>query len=81
VSPMFPVCCVTYVPGLYRQAAVRKSATPAAVRTVIYHGALHAFDLFELPAEASGPAGMAGYKHRAAADAWAEAQRFLQSSR
>lgn len=67
------------------QAAVRKSATPAAVKTVTYHGALHAFDLFELPAETQGPAGMpagmAGYNHGAAADAWAEAQRFLQSSR
>ena len=67
------------------QAAVRKSAIPAAVNSVIYHGALHAFDLAELPAETPGPAGMpagiAGYNHRAAADAWVEAQRFLQSPR
>jgi dienelactone hydrolase len=64
------------------QAAVRKSAIPGAVKSVTYHGALHTFDLFELPAETRGPAGgMVGYNHRAAAAAWAEAQRFLRPSR
>ena len=63
------------------QAVVRKNAIPGAVKSLTYHGALHAFDLPELPAETRGPAGMAGYNHRAAADAWAEAQRFLRSSR
>jgi hypothetical protein len=59
------------------QAAVRKSAIPGAVKSVTYHGALHAFDLPALPAETLGPFGMVGYNHRAAADAWVEAQRFL----
>jgi dienelactone hydrolase len=69
-------------PGERCQAAVRKSADPGAVKTKTYHGALHTFDLPELPSETRGPAGgMVGYNHGAAADAWAEAQRFLRPSR
>jgi dienelactone hydrolase len=63
------------------QAAVRKSAIPGAVKSVIYHGALHAFDLAELPAETLGPYGMVGWNARAASDAWLEVHRFLQPSR
>jgi len=63
------------------QAAVRKSATPDAVKTVTYHGALHAFDVSELPAETVGPAGMMGHNAQAAAAAWEEVQQFLKSSK
>ena len=62
-------------------AAVRKNAIPGAVKSVTYHGALHAFTVPELPAETLGPTGMMGYNLRAAADAWVEAQRFLHAPR
>jgi dienelactone hydrolase len=62
------------------QAAVQKSATPDAVKTVTYHGALHAFDVSDLPAETHGAAGMMGHNPRAAAAAWHEVQQFLKSS-
>ena len=61
-------------------AAVKKSATPDAVKTVIYHGALHAFDVSELPAETRGLGGMIGYNAQAADAAWGEIQRFLRLS-
>src|SRR5262249_43095416 len=61
------------------QAAIQKSATPSAVKTVIYHGALHAFDVAELPTETRGPTGMMGYNAQAAAAAWDEIQKFLQA--
>jgi dienelactone hydrolase len=60
------------------QAAVEKSATPAAVKTVTYHGALHAFDVSEMPEGTRGPGGAMGYNAQAAAAAWEEVQRFLK---
>lgn len=63
------------------QAAARKSATPHAVKTVTYHGALHAFDVSEMPPETRGPGGMMGYSAPAAAAAWKEAWQFLEVSK
>jgi dienelactone hydrolase len=61
------------------QAAVEKSAVPGAVKTVTYHGALHAFDVSEFPEGTRGPAGAMGYNVRAAAAAWEEVRRFLRT--
>jgi dienelactone hydrolase len=63
------------------QAAVKKSAVPDAVKTVTYHGALHAFDVSDLPAETRGVGGMIGYNAQAAAAAWGEIRRFLMLSK
>jgi dienelactone hydrolase len=65
-------------PGKACQDAVRKNATPAAVKTVVYPGALHAFDVAELPARTQYPSGTIGYHPQAAAAAWAEVQNFLR---
>ena len=61
------------------QAAVQKSATPGIVKTVTYHGALHAFDVSEIPEGTRGPGGAMGYHPQAAAAAWEEVQRFLNA--
>ena len=63
------------------RAAVQKSATPETVKIVTYHGALHAFDVVEIPAESRGPAGPMGYNAQAADAAWTEVQRFLTASK
>jgi dienelactone hydrolase len=60
------------------QAAVEKSATPDVVKTLTYHGALHAFDVSEIPEGTRGPRGAMGYNAQAAAAAWEEVQRFLK---
>ena len=54
------------------QAEVEKSATPDVVKTVTYQGALHAFDVSEIPKETRGPGGAMGYNAQAAAAAWEE---------
>ena len=54
------------------RAAVQRSAAPATVEIVTYHGALHAFDVVEIPAESRGPAGPMGYNAEAAAAPWCE---------
>ena len=59
------------------EAAVEKNATPNVVKTVTYQGALHAFDVFEIPEGTRGPGGAMGYNAQAAAAAWEEVQRFL----
>ena len=68
-------------PSRVCQSAVQKSATPDAVKIVTYHGALHAFDVSELPGEMVGPAGLMGYNPQAAAAASEQVQQFLKSSR
>jgi dienelactone hydrolase len=60
------------------RAAVEKSANPNVVKTVTYHGALHAFDVAEIPEGTRGPGSAMGYNAEAAAAAWAAVQRFLQ---
>jgi dienelactone hydrolase len=63
------------------QAAVEKNTTPGLVKTVTYHGALHAFDVAEIPEGTRGLGGVLGYNARAASAAWEEVQRFLQPSK
>jgi dienelactone hydrolase len=63
------------------RAAVQRSATPDTVKIVTYHGALHAFDVAEIPAESRGPAGPMGYNAQAAGAAWEQVQRFLKASK
>lgn len=65
-------------PGAACQAAMKKNATPDAVKIVIYPGALHAFDVSELPARTRYQFGTIGYHPQAAAAAWEEVQRFLK---
>ena len=62
------------------RAAAQGSARPDAVKIVTYHGALHAFDVSEIPAESRGPAGYMGYNAQAAAAAWEQVERFLRAS-
>jgi dienelactone hydrolase len=66
-------------PGKSCRQAAEKSAAPDVVKTVIYPGALHGFDVSELPPKMKYPAGTLGYHPQAAAAAWEEIQRFLQS--
>ena len=66
-------------PGRACQAAV--SASPGVVKTVTYHGALHAFDVSEIPEGTRGPGGAMGYNAQAAAAAWEEVERFLRGAR
>jgi dienelactone hydrolase len=63
------------------QASVEKSAIPGVVKTVAYHGALHAFDVAEIPEGTRGPGGAMGYNAQAAVAAWEEVQRFLKASK
>jgi dienelactone hydrolase len=60
------------------QVAVEKSGTPSVVKTVTYHGALHAFDVSEIPEGTRGPGGAMGYNAQAASAAWKEVQDFLK---
>jgi len=60
------------------QAALEKNATPDVVKAVTYQGALHAFDVSEIPEGTRGPGGAMGYNAQAAAAAWEEVQRFLK---
>jgi dienelactone hydrolase len=69
-------------PGKPCQVAVEKSAHPGNVKTVVYLGALHAFDVSELPARMPrGTTGAIGYSAQAAAAAWDEVQRFLAQTK
>lgn len=63
------------------QAAVEQSTTPDAVKTMTYHGALHAFDVSEIPEGTRWPGGVIGYNAQAAAAAWEEVQRFLKAAK
>jgi dienelactone hydrolase len=63
------------------QEAVAKNAPPEAVKTVIYPGAHHAFDVSELPEKTQYPFGTIGHHPQAAASAWEEVRRFLKASR
>ncbi len=68
-------------PGKPCRQAAEKSATPDVVKIVLYPGALHGFDVSDLPPRMKYPAGTLGYHPEAAAAAWEEIQRFLQSSK
>ena len=64
-------------PSRVCREAVEKSATPDIVKIVTYHGALHAFDVTEIPEGTRGPGGAMGYNAPAAAAAWEQVLRFL----
>ena len=66
-------------PSKQCQEAAKRSAAAAAVKVVVYPGALHAFDLSELPAKTRYPFGTIGYHPQAAAAAWEEIQQFLRA--
>ena len=68
-------------PGKVCQAVAKGIAMPDAVKTVIFPGALHAFDVSELPAKTQYQFGTIGHHPQAAAAAWEEVQRFLKTSR
>jgi dienelactone hydrolase len=68
-------------PAKMCQEAVPKNAPPGAVKIVTYRGALHAFDVSELPAKTRYPLGTLGYHPQAAAAAWEEIQVFLKAGR
>lgn len=67
-------------PRLCEEAA-RKFAPPGVVTTVVYPGALHGFDVSDLPAKLRYGLGTIGYQPQAAAAAWEEMQRFLAAPR
>jgi len=63
------------------QEAAQKIANPDVVKAVIYPDALHCFDMSELPPRTYYDFGTIGYHPQAAAAAWEEIERFLQSAR
>jgi dienelactone hydrolase len=68
-------------PGKACQEAAKSSATPDAVKIVVYPGAQHAFDVSELPPKMKYPFGTIGYQPQAAAAAREETERFLKAAR
>jgi dienelactone hydrolase len=66
-------------PGEACEEAVRNSATPNAVKIILYSGAHHAFDVSELPAQMTYRFGTIGYHPKAAAAAQLELERFLKA--
>ena len=62
------------------RAAAEKAAAPDQVKTVTYHGALHAFDVAEIPEGTRAPGPPMGYNPQAAAAAWEGVRRFLSAA-
>jgi len=67
-------------PAKLCQEAVARLAAPAAVRIVVYPGALHAFDVPELPTKMQLGLATIGYHPQAAAAAQKETEQFLQAA-
>lgn len=67
-------------PGKACQTTIKKNTTPDAVKTVIYPGAHHAFDVSELPPKTRYPYGTIGHHPQAAAAAWEKVQQFLKAA-
>jgi dienelactone hydrolase len=69
----------TVMPGKTCEAVVKRSANPDAVKIIVYAGALHAFDVAELPARMPAPLGLGtiGHHPQAATAAWQEIKAFL----
>lgn len=63
------------------QEAAKRVAAPAAVKIVVYPGALHAFDVPELPAKMRYGFATIGYHPEAAAAARKEVDEFLRAVR
>jgi len=68
-------------PAKLCQEAVKKVAAPAAVKIVVYPGALHAFDVPELPAKMRYGFATIGSHPEAAASARKEVEQFLRAGR
>jgi dienelactone hydrolase len=68
-------------PATLCQEVVKRMAAPTAVKIVVYAGALHAFDVSELPAKMRLGFGTIGYHPGAAAAARDEVERFLRPTR
>ena len=68
-------------PAKLCQEAVKTVATPSAVRIVVYPGALHGFDVPELPARMKYGFASIGYHAEAAAAAQQEVEQFLRPAR
>jgi dienelactone hydrolase len=67
-------------PGEACEEVAKSSATPNAVKIVLYSGAQHAFDVSELPAKMTYRFGTIGYDSKAAAAAQQEIERFLKAA-
>jgi dienelactone hydrolase len=67
-------------PGDACEEVVKSSATPNAVKIVLYSGAQHAFDVSELPAKTTYRFGTIGHDPRAAAAAQQEIETFLKAA-
>jgi dienelactone hydrolase len=63
------------------QEVAKRVAVPAMVKIVVYPGALHAFDVPELPARMRYGFGTIGYHPDAAASAQKEVEQFLRAVR
>ena len=63
------------------QEAVNRLTTPAAVKIVVYPGALHGFDVPELPTRMRYGFGSIGYQPQAASAARREIEQFLRAGR
>jgi dienelactone hydrolase len=66
-------------PGEACEEVAKGSATPNAVKIVLYSGVQHAFDVSELPAKMADRFGTIGYDPKAAAAAQQEIERFLKA--
>ena len=67
--------------GQLCQEAAKKAVNPAAVKVVVYPGALHAFDVPELPPRMRYGFATIGSHPQAAASALGEVEQFLRSVR
>jgi dienelactone hydrolase len=68
-------------PARLCQEAVKRVAAPATVKTVVYPGALHGFDVPDLPTKIRYGFGTIGYHPQAAAAARREIEQFLGAGR
>jgi len=63
------------------QEAAKRVAVPSSVKIIVYPGALHGFDVLELPAKMRYGFATIGYNPEAAAAARKEVEQFLRASR
>jgi dienelactone hydrolase len=68
-------------PARLCQDVVTRLPVPAAVKVVVYPGALHGFDVPDLPAKMRYGFASIGHHPEATAAAWTEIDRFLRTSR
>jgi len=68
-------------PAKQCQEAAKGVAVPSSVKIIVYPGALHGFDVLELPAKMRYGFATVGYNPEAAAAARKEVEQFLRASR